>query len=285
MPDDPLDSALKEAFGELATLPGDPSASGTDQALEKYELLRELGEGGMGEVVLAFDRALKRKVALKSIRAKHRLNEQARARFVREARILAELEHPNICRIHDYVVGAERDFLVLEFVDGVTLSEVVARGPSFQERLAIARAIASVLAAAHAAGVVHRDLKPANVMVTQDGEVKVLDFGISSSGGAEREEPAELSGGDTPLDELDGYRTELGALVGTPQYMSPEQASGAQVTAASDQYAFGLLLQELFTGSPARPAGRGVFEQLETARSEAESVTERWAELEERREE
>jgi len=267
-----LDSALKEAFGELAALPFQDSGdqAGSEGVLEKFELLERLGEGGMGEVVLARDLTLQRLVALKSIRAAHRLNDQARARFVREARILAELEHPNICRIHDYVVGSERDYLVLEYVDGETLHDVVRRGGSFGEKLAVAEAIASVLSAAHAAGIVHRDLKPGNVMVARDGTVKVLDFGISSSREEGRAVASHAARGPystlAALDELDGYRTELGDVIGTPQYMSPEQAGGAAISAASDQFSLGLLLQELFTGTPARPGSGDVLAQLEAAR-------------------
>jgi len=244
----------------------------------------------MGDVYLGYDETLQRQVALKSIRARHRLSSDAKARFLREAQILSRLDHPNICKIHDFIEGEDRDYLVLELVRGRDLAVVLRDGLDSSRHLAIARQIADVLVAAHAEGVVHRDLKPANVMLTDSGEVKVLDFGLArpertvalarpppgfesavdpapeqvsnetaegSGDGAPRppSEDRTLSfpaspGSATPHAEP---RTVLGAVMGTPTYMSPEQARGDEVTTASDMYSFGLLLQALFTGSEPNP--------------------------------
>lgn len=250
-------------------------------SLGHIRILGELGAGGMGEVFAGFDETLQRRVALKSIHRRHRLGPGVRARFLREARILSQLDHPNICRIYDYIEGEDRDFLVLELVEGETLTRAIAAGMTAALRLEVAEQVARALAAAHQKGVIHRDLKPQNVMLTGEGQVKVLDFGLARS----LEQPAGLAAGSpwrasapAPLDTLaagprlvgadetmDSPRavgdestlsaldaeeagTVRGALLGTIAYMSPEQAHGEVATTASDLYAFGLVLQELFTG-------------------------------------
>jgi len=250
----------------------------------------------MGEVYVGFDETLQRQVALKSIQADHRLSAEAKARFVREAQILSQLDHPNICKIYDFVEGEDRDYLVLELIRGRDLTVAIREGLGPAERLAIARQIAEALVAAHSEGVVHRDLKPENVMLTGAGGVKVLDFGLARterappaaemrSGAATRDRPAgterapptsrpptEAAPGDAdrtlaalagdptltfapspdpppgPAPTLAAPCTVLGTVMGTPAYMSPEQARGEPVTTASDMYSFGLLLQTLFTG-------------------------------------
>ena len=226
-----------------------------------------LGEGGMGQVFLGYDEVLKRKVALKVIRSVRRLDGTARKRFLREAQILSQLDHPNICRVHELVRGDEQDIIVLELVDGVTLREAWQRGLTVHQKLDLAIHLADVLVAAHSMSVVHRDLKPENIMVTTGGQLKVLDFGLARS--AAEDEPIEVASGvavgelsecpATPTDAL--TVTELGMVVGTPRYMSPEQAQGKAVTAASDMYSLGLVLQELFTEKPPRNAD-APFEQL-----------------------
>jgi tetratricopeptide (TPR) repeat protein len=229
-----------------------------------------LGSGGMGEVYRATDERLDRTVALKVIRADRRLSVDARTRFLREARTLSSLDHPNICRIYEYIEAEEGDFLVLELIEGVTLQRAIEVGMSRARKLRIAMQICDALAAAHRKGIVHRDLKEENVMIAPDGTVKVLDFGIARRH-EEEEAPAPPSSQDemiesaatlifpvrganvTPPALFPRAVTAHGQAVGTPATMSPEQAAGGRATQASDMYSFGLLLQMLFTEKPAHP--------------------------------
>jgi len=213
-----------------------------------------LGEGGMGAVYGGFDEKLQRAVALKAIRG-DRLDAVARARFLREARSLSQLSHPNICTIYDHIEGTEADFLVLERIEGKNLHAVIYEGADLAVKLRIAEQIAEAMVFAHGKGIVHRDLKPGNVMLTSAGTVKVLDFGLAHLVG----EPGTVGGlGGEAAGERAGerrtatgyFRTAFGTVTGTASCMSPEQARGETVTPASDLYSFGLLLQELFTGRP-----------------------------------
>jgi eukaryotic-like serine/threonine-protein kinase len=151
------------------------------RVVSHYELLESLGRGGMGEVYVALDLTLQRKVALKAVRRERRLDDTARGRLLREARILSQLDHPNICRVYDYIEHDGGEFLVMELIDGDSLREALSSGLPPPLRLRVGEQIAAALAAAHAAGVIHRDLKPENVMLLRDGNVKVLDFGIARS--------------------------------------------------------------------------------------------------------
>ncbi|MFL6263329.1 MAG: tetratricopeptide repeat protein [Thermoanaerobaculia bacterium] len=220
-----------------------------------------LGEGGMGSVYAGFDERLRREVALKAVRT-DALTSNGRSRLLSEARVLSRLNHPNICSIHDFIPGEPADFLVLELIRGKTLREAIQRGIDPAARLGVAERIADALVAAHAQGIIHRDLKTSNVMLTWDGGVKVLDFGIARLG------EDDLTAPDAGLDpdrtsffiprseeSFQFARTALGKVVGTAGCMSPEQARGEEVSVASDMYSFGLLLQELFTGKPAYPPG------------------------------
>lgn len=250
------------------------------KAIGHIRIVDILGKGGMGEVYVGFDETLERKVALKAIQAKSRLKPQAKARFLREARVLSQLEHPSICQIHDYIEGEETDFLVLEFIEGKNLHQAVAHKLNKSLKLKIAEQVAQVLVVAHGKGVVHRDLKPSNVMLTKNGDIKVLDFGLArfveSKPGRLKPKTKDESellklgfdhtavpGAPTitvppptgeesvsvpPERPLETLKTKQGTVMGTPLYMSPEQARGEAVSAASDMYSFGLMLQELFTG-------------------------------------
>jgi serine/threonine-protein kinase len=230
-----------------------------------------LGQGGMGEVYRGTDERLNRPVALKVIRADRRLSIDARGRFLREARALSSLDHPHICRIHEYIEAEEGDYLVLELIEGVTLEDAIAQGMSRARKLRIALEICDALAAAHRKGIVHRDLKEENVMIANDGSAKVLDFGIARQfvEGEDEAEPVAPPV-EQPVEEaatlifrvadaastpgIPRPVTEHGIAVGTPAWMSPEQALGQRATAASDMYSFGLILQMLFTEKPAHPA-------------------------------
>ncbi|HSF43137.1 MAG TPA: serine/threonine-protein kinase [Thermoanaerobaculia bacterium] len=211
-----------------------------------------LAEGGMGAVYVGVDEKLERPVALKAIRS-DRLDAGARARFLNEARLLSQLDHPNVCRIHGYLESEEGDFLVLELIRGRTLREALKQGIDPSTKLAVAEGVARALEAAHGKGIIHRDLKPDNVMLTEDGQVKVLDFGLArSEAGGESVYPADGASWWMPPP---AGGTGAGDLLGTPASMSPEQARGEPATAASDAYALGLLLHEIFTGRPAYEAG------------------------------
>ena len=212
-----------------------------------YHLQSLLGRGGMGEVYRAHDTRLGRDVALKLLPPGFIANAERLARFTREARLLASLNHPNIGTIHGFEEAEGTRALVLELVEGDTLADRVARGPlPVPETLAIARQIADALEAAHDKGVVHRDLKPANIKITPDGVIKVLDFGLAKS---DPDGPSELA--NSPTITVGG--TVAGLILGTAAYMSPEQARGRVVDKRTDVWAFGCVLYELLTGRQAFP--------------------------------
>lgn len=218
-----------------------------------------IGDGGMGAVYAGFDETLHRRVALKVLQAEQRLDPEARGRLMREARSLSSLDHPNICRIHDYIEADDVDLLVLEYIEGRTLRAAIeAGGHSRAELLRIAIAIAEVLVAAHRKGIVHRDLKPENVMLTRHGQVKVLDFGLARWMDDRLRHSTITTAASAPMlrvaDSREvNLRTAIGMTVGTPLFMSPEQARGEPLTPASDMHSFGLLLQTLFTRTDAHP--------------------------------
>ena len=214
---------------------------GPGARLGHYEVISPLGKGGMGEVYLAQDVRLDRRVALKLLPAVLANDQDSLARFIREARAASALNHPNIITIHDIGEAAGTHFIAYEFVDGRTLRELARSAPPDAATVIdIGIQVASALAEAHRAGIVHRDLKPDNVMVRSTGLVKLLDFGI-----ARLSRPADSDATVTAM----GGQTVGGMLIGTPQYMSPEQARGLDVDQQTDLFSFGALLYELLAGT------------------------------------
>lgn len=213
------------------------------QVLGPYKILSPLGAGGMGEVYLAEDTRLKRKVALKMLRSYYTNDGNRLRRFEREASAVSALNHPNILTIYEIGHTDSDHFIATEFIDGETLRKVMTRGPmSLPEVLDIGMQVASALSAAHGSGVVHRDIKPENIMIRRDGFVKVLDFGIAKL--SERVE--EGKGPD--LDAATMVMTNPGSMVGTVSYMSPEQARGQHVEARTDIWSLGVVLYEMVVG-------------------------------------
>ena len=215
--------------------------------LAHYEVISHLGSGGMGEVYEATDSKLGRSVAIKLLPETFASDADRAARFEREARVLASLNHPNIASIHGLETDSGRTFLVMELVPGETLAERIQRGPiPVDETLAFAKHIADALEAAHEKGIVHRDLKPANVKITPDGKVKVLDFGL-----AKAMDNAPVSGTSSQSPTLSLAGTQAGIILGTAAYMSPEQAKGLNTDQRSDIFSFGAVFFEMVTGRQA----------------------------------
>lgn len=207
--------------------------STAQQRSDRYRPVHVLGHGGMATVELAHDRELDRPVAIKRLADNLAANGEFKQRFLREARLAARLAHPNIVAVYD--VGDEDDlpFIVMEYVEGETLGDLLRRRGRLEpdEAVAIALQACAGLETAHEAGLVHRDIKPQNLLVTPGGTVKIADFGVARS--------------------LDGTQlTQAGTVLGTAAYLAPEQAAGERVTAAADVYALGAVLYELVTGRP-----------------------------------
>jgi serine/threonine-protein kinase len=241
--------------------------------IRHFSIVAALGRGGMGDVYAGYDENLKRKVAIKAIQSGRGLTPLARVRFLREAQILSQLDHPGICRIYDYIEFEGAEYLILELIEGRTLSDA-ARRLDRSAKMDIARQIAQILDMAHGEGVVHRDLKPDNVMLTDQGQVKLLDFGLARS--LDEDVPDSETGGPPPdagendlgrTMPLSTETTQPGTILGTPLFMSPEQASLEAVSPASDMFSFGLLLQWLFTGSYAYEKTGDLTALVEQARA------------------
>jgi len=214
----------------------EPGPDLTGRKIGAFEIAEMIGRGGMGVVYLAHDTKLGRSVAVKSIPAQLRGSARAQARLRREAQLLASLNHPNIAVIHDIVEEDRSGYLVLEYVPGQNLAERIAQGPlELQEALSIGQQIAEAVAAAHEKGVVHRDLKPGNIKITPEGKVKVLDFGLAK---------AAISGDK----DIDNTVTQPGRVIGTPAYMSPEQARGKDTDHRTDIWSFGCIMYQILTG-------------------------------------
>ncbi len=212
---------------------------------DRYDIIRPLGEGGMGHVLLARDIQLERDVAIKMLPPALASDPVSRERLRREARAAAALDHPFICKVFEVTESGGQLIIVMELVVGETLHERLTRGPvPLDEAIAIAGEIAEALEAAHDLRIVHRDLKPANVMATQRGHMKVMDFGLAKVMGADASAETEMGSARATAGPL----TDRSARVGTPAYMSPEQIAGDVVDHRSDIFAFGVLLAEMVTG-------------------------------------
>jgi serine/threonine protein kinase len=214
------------------------------KTLGHYQITNLIGKGGMGEVYQAKDQKLGRDVAIKVLPDEFAKDTDRVARFQREAKVLASLNHPNIAAIHGLEESDGTNFLVLELVEGETVADRLKRGPiPVEESLKLALQIAEALEAAHEKGVIHRDLKPANIKATLEGKVKVLDFGLAKAFAGDREE-VNLSNSPT----LSDAATQQGVILGTAAYMSPEQARGKPADKRADIWAFGCVLFEMLTG-------------------------------------
>src|SRR5258708_16152088 len=211
----------------------------TGTLIKHYEILSALGAGGMGEVYLAEDKRLGRKVAIKFLPANLATDDRAKERLLREARTAATLDHPNICAI--YEVAEEGGYIVLQYVEGQTLASSLKCGaPEVREALAIAFQVAEALQEAHSRGIIHRDIKPENIMLTTRRQVKVLDFGLAKV----LRDPAILEN-----DEVTGSMLSMpGTVMGTMPYMSPEQVRGDQLDIRTDIFSFGTVLYEMLSG-------------------------------------
>ena len=212
------------------------------KTLSHYKILEKLGRGGMGEVYLAEDTTLDRKVAIKLLPPEMAGSPDRLARFEREAKAIASLNHPNIVHVYSVEEAEGTHFITMELVQGKTLSEVTPKnGLAIEKFLDIAIPLADAVSSAHDQGITHRDLKPANVMLSDEGRVKVLDFGLaklrkdSSRGPLDSEAPTDA-------------KTQEGTILGTIAYMSPEQAEGKTVDHRSDIFSLGIILYELATG-------------------------------------
>ena len=217
----------------------DESENLEGRELGSYKVISLLGMGGMGKVYLAKDTRLERTVAIKVLASEKMADAERKRRFLQEARAASALNHPNIVTVHDIATDSGTDFLVMEYIPGQSLHKrITPKGMAPREAIGYATQIVSALAAAHAAGIVHRDIKPANVLVTDKGQVKVVDFGL-----AKLSDPETKTGSKT-----EPPRTMEGVILGTAAYMSPEQASGKLVDARSDIFAVGVVLYEMLTG-------------------------------------
>jgi len=207
----------------------------------RYEIIEELGKGGMGQVYVAEDQRLKRRVAVKVLPVEMTHSDESRKRFEREAKAVAALSHPNILAIHDFGEDRGAPFAVMELLDGDTLRDILRENPlPPSAAMDYAKQIASGVAYAHEQGIIHRDLKPENIMITKEGRAKILDFGLAKS--------RFLEGGAQEAAVTITQATEPGMIMGTLGYMSPEQVRGKDIDHRSDIFSYGAVLYEMIAG-------------------------------------
>lgn len=200
------------------------------KTVSHYKIIEKLGEGGMGEVYLAEDTTLKRKVAIKFLPSRITVNKTDKARFLQEAQAAAAINHPNVCVIHEIQDHEEHPFIVMEYVKGQTLSEKIASDSmSIEQIIEYAFQIAEALQVAHDKGIIHRDIKSDNIMVSASNQIKVMDFGLAKLKGSVK-------------------LTKSSSTVGTLAYSSPEQIDGREIDARADIFSFGIVLYEMVTG-------------------------------------
>ena len=257
-------AALDSVFSPRDSRPGATDGTGLPvpgDLLGRYRILERVGAGAMGVVYSAFDPELQRRVAIKRLhRPQDPRADELRARFVKEARAVAALAHPNVIAVHDVGIADSAAFFAMEFVEGTTLRQWLTDERPLTTIVDVLRDAGRGLAAAHQAGLVHRDFKPDNVLVGDDGRARVIDFGLVRH--AEGWSPRAESQGE-PEASGDALTTRAGTLMGTPAYMAPEQLAGAPADARADQFAFCVTLYEAVLGR--RPFLGGSLVELDTA--------------------
>jgi eukaryotic-like serine/threonine-protein kinase len=235
-----IEAAVSQAVGKLPEEPQAPRDELVGQRIGPYLVNELIGEGGMGLVFKARDTQLNRSVAIKVLPAGRLTDPERKRRFLQEAKAASMLNHPNIVTVHGITHERDTDFIVMEFVSGKTLDQTIpSKGLPLKQAVKYALEIADALTAAHAAGIVHRDIKPSNIMITEQGRVKVLDFGL-----AKFAEPEPVS----EAEHTEPLTTKAGMVFGTAAYMSPEQAEGKPADTRSDIFSFGALLYQMVTG-------------------------------------
>ena len=242
----------------------------------QYQFIEKLGSGGMGDIYKAQDTRLNRFVAIKVLSGAHAGDPDRRRRFIQEAQAASALNHPNIITIHDIITEADTQFMVLEYVSGKTLVDLIPKGGlRVPQAMKYAAQMVDALNVAHTAGIIHRDLKPANVMVTDSGLVKILDFGLAKL--TDRGGPLTQAGDNSDATmsmSADSPLTVEGSILGTVSYMSPEQAQGKRVDARSDIFSFGVVLYEMLTGIRAFGGENALSTLSAILRDEARSFNE-----------
>src|SRR5579885_644453 len=244
------------------------------RTVDHYQFLEKLGAGGMGDIWKAMDTRLNRFVAVKVLTSSAAGDPERRRRFIQEAQAASALNHPNIITIHDIVSEGDTEFMVMEFVAGKTLVDLIPKGGlRVPQVLKYGVQMSDALQAAHAAGIIHRDLKPGNVMVTDSGLVKILDFGL-----AKLTDRAPVTQIGAPADATqtiaESPLTTEGSIIGTVSYMSPEQAQGKKVDTRSDIFSFGVVLYEMATGNRAFEGDNAVSTLSAILRDEVRSISE-----------